>query len=180
MRLISNDQLIPFDAGYCAYTVYPCRDSTQPIDMRTSIQPRHPEAAYAILFTGVTAFGGITAGPRSQTGLHSITPNELGLLYKQRTALCARNIKALPDTTDAPINLLKVTDLPCNDHDSLRANMPKAHAKPRESMRSKIISFDLQGPFVDDRLSVTFLGLSVTFLSHSNRASVTSSVNPLL
>ena len=147
MRLISNDQLIPFDAGYCAYHVYPCRDSSQPIEMRTPIQPRHPEAAFAILFTGVTAFGGVTAGPRFQTGLHSLTPNELGLLHKQRTALGARNIKALPDTTDAPNNLLKVTDLPCNDHDSLRANMPKAHAKQRESMRSKIVSFDLQGPF---------------------------------
>ena len=78
-------------------------------ELQTPIQPRHPEAAYAILFTGISAFGGLTAGPRSQTGLRSLTPNELGLLFKQRTALGARNIKALPDTTDAPNILLKVT-----------------------------------------------------------------------
>ena len=69
MRLISNNQLLPFDSGYCAFEVHPCRNTSECLHLQTTIQPRHPEAAYAILFTGVNAFGGLTAGPRSQTGL---------------------------------------------------------------------------------------------------------------
>ena len=139
----SDGDMLPFDAGYCAFHVRPILNKS---DLDT--MQRHPDATSAILNTGVrTYFGGITGGPRNTSGTSTQSPEELGSLYKHRTALGARRLKALPDSTNAPPNLKKIPQLPSNDTDAIRANMPKMHAKARDTLRKKVVCFDLQGPF---------------------------------
>jgi hypothetical protein len=149
MRLPGGD-ILPFDAGYCAAYITPAtedaylsRYQTTSIDEDT---PRHPETVAAILATGVH-FGGVTGGARSTAGNREHSAEELGQLYKTRTALGARQLKALPDTTNAPTALSSIPQLPSNDHDSLRANMRKIPTKARETPRTRVVCFDLQGPF---------------------------------
>ena len=79
---------------------------------------RPPEAAQAILATG-RYLGGITGGPRSHLGMREDTPEELAQRYKCRTALGMRQIRSLPDTTDAPRDLAAIPQRPSNDHDVL-------------------------------------------------------------
>ena len=144
LRIRSSDRLIPFDAEYCTMYIQP----KAPLE-----QPRHPDAFAAILATdsryfsdGRPCFGGITKGPRDASTMRN-SPSDMGTLYEARTALAARRLKALPNTTDAPTELSKLPQKPSNDHFSLRANMPKAHAPPTRKLRRDTICFDLQGPF---------------------------------
>ena len=140
MRILASGCVLPFDAGY-----WECKVSVPP----DSIAPRHPAATAAVLDTGVKTvpFGGITGGPRSTSGTSGMSANDLGTLYKHRTALGARQIKSLPDTTDAPEGLSKIPQEPSNDDVAMRANMPKVPTKPRKTPRTRTICFDLQGPF---------------------------------
>lgn len=143
---LRNGELLPFDAGYCSFYVHPCGLNI------IKATHRHPEATSAILNTGVRSFfGGITGGPRNASGTSELSPEELGFLYKRRTALGARRIKDLPDSTNAPQELKKIPQHPSNDSDALRANMPKMHAKARDTPRRKVVCFDLQGPFAPSK-----------------------------
>ena len=161
LHVLGDGSLLPFDGGYCAMKVKPLPtvgDAT--IDFTPTIAPRHPDAVSAILATGIhlgtltadvlatrdSHFGGVTGGPRSNSGMR-MAAEPLGRLYKHRTALGARAIKNLPKTTDAPDVLMSIPDQPSNDHDSSRANMPKVPAKAHGSTRTRTICFDLQGPF---------------------------------
>ena len=144
LRIRSSDRLIPFDAEYCTMYIQP----KAPLE-----QPRHPDAFAAILATdsryfsdGRPCFGGITKDPRDASTMRN-SPIDMGTLYEARTALAARRLKALPITTDAPTELSKLPQRPSNDHFSLRANMPKAHAPPTRKLRHNTVCFDLQGPF---------------------------------
>ena len=144
LRIRSSDRLIPFDAEYCTMYIQP----KAPLE-----QPRHPDAFAAILATdsryfsdGRPCFGGITKDPRDASTMRN-SPIDMGTLYEARTALAARRLKALPITTDAPTELSKLPQKPSNDHFSLRANMPKAHAPPTRKLRHNTVCFDLQGPF---------------------------------
>jgi hypothetical protein len=56
--------------------------------------PRHPDAAAAILVTGVH-FGDIT-GAKPHSGTKDLSIEELGELYGRRTGLAAAKLKALP------------------------------------------------------------------------------------
>ena len=144
---LSDGTLLPFDAGYYDMYVEPASATQAP---EKNITPpgdtREPDAASAILATGVhpVHFGGITGGPRSQAGMREMTTDEVGDLYGKRTALGARALKELPKSTDAPKRLSELPPLPRNDHDAMRANMPKVPAKAHGSRRSKTICFDLE------------------------------------
>lgn len=73
---------------------------------------------------------------------------EVAVRMHMRTDLSPDNIRALPETTDAPKVLSKIEKgLPVFDYDSLRANADKQPAKAHGSTRTRTISFDLQGPF---------------------------------
>ena len=137
LRPVSGGADIPFDAGYC--NVY-----IQFVDVSVISMDMHPEALTAILATNLH-FGGISGGPLAPT--KKLSDDETALLWKRRTALGAPALKALPDSTDAPASLKKIAPTTCNDHDAMRANMPKVPAKAHGSVREKTICFDLQGPF---------------------------------
>ena len=98
--------------------------------------PRHPDATAAILITGVhPAIGGITGGPKSNAGMRELTADGLVALYGARTGMNTEMLKALPLHTDAPARPGTTRTLPRNDHDTLQANMPKAHAPLHTSER---------------------------------------------
>ena len=116
--MLKDNTTLPFDAGYAAMFIRPTW-TTSAVDV-----PRFPDAKAAILYTGVH-FGGITGGPTSTSGLRELNTDAMGNLYGQGTALGTRQLKHLPNITDAPQVLSELPDLPRNDPDALRANFTK-------------------------------------------------------
>ncbi len=185
LTLRSTGVSLPFDAGYCAMYVRPLApewfDQVASVTLYTGhgdipalpeATPRHPDAAEAILTTSsrctdilLSHFGGITKGPRTDAGLHSLTAEQLGALYHRRTGLESRALKSLPDVTDAPDRLRSVPRDPVNDPDTMMSNMPKQPAKASHPpTRSHVVCFDLEGPHPPskhggNRYSVNFVYL---------------------
>ena len=169
---------LPFDSGYCAMDVQPLPagflESHTLVWRKTEdpdTKPRHPDAAGALLGQTtalLSAFGGITKGPLTAAGTHSMSNEHLGKLYSDRTGLDARTIKGLHETTDAPERLSRMPRDPVNDDNTLRANMPKQPAKPdHESRRTHVVCFDLNGPHEpskhgNNRYTVNFVYLHDT------------------
>ena len=63
-----------------------------------ALKPRHPDAAGALLghsTTLLSVFGGVTKGPLTAAGTHSMSNEQLGKLYSDRTGLDARTLKGL-------------------------------------------------------------------------------------
>ena len=116
---------------------------------------RDPDVVSAMLATGLAhgidappSLGDVTRGPRTTAGVRDMNVGEVAVRMHMRTDLSPDNIRALPETTDAPKVLSKIEKgLPVFDYDSLRANADKQPAKAHGSTRTRTISFDLQGPF---------------------------------
>jgi hypothetical protein len=145
LHMLSDGRHINFDAGYCAMHVLPVGED-RPKDL-----PRHPDAAAALLTypsAVLSTFGGITQGTNSRAGTHSMSNEDLGLLFAKRTGLNTRALQSLPGKTDAPERLQKIPSDPINDEVTLRANFPKLPAKPvtGADQRTHIVCFDLEGP----------------------------------
>ena len=94
---------IPFDAGYCAFYIEPHADNPSWPSIKSRL---HPDAASAVLATGIMPITGTVR----QIGDMPI--EALAKLYGQRTAMGARAIKLLPETTDAPEKLSKMSPAP--------------------------------------------------------------------
>lgn len=146
-----KDGAIPFDAGYCNLSVRFRQDTSDNNPDVDPDPPRHPAAARAILLFGTKHFGGITGNASSRAGTGGLTTDEMGNLYFSRTNLNPRILKLLPDVTDAPDVLRKLTDLPSNQDAKLVGSMDKVPTKPHTSARDRVLSFDLHGPLPPSR-----------------------------
>jgi len=177
---MASGALLPFDAAYCAFRVRPAGTR-----LDTAAPKRHPEAFFAILstdvkcFSGQGVFGGVTKGPRDRSSPRN-SPIPLHALFKQRTALGSRRLKALPASTDAPKELSTIPQLPSNDYVALRANFPKAHAAASDPTRHSAticasISRGLLGPH---RTVATATRQASTLSTVLNATSTSSSCKP--